>query len=291
MYDVVIHALLESLKVFLFVVIFHVLLSFFEGKLSNILTKHKKVSPLVGSGLGLIPQCGISVISADLYLKEHITLGTIVAIFIACSDEAIPLILSDPEKAIMVIPILIIKFVIGFCVGFLVDIIYRKSKEKVIKHHHDCHHEPVVHIGCCHHEIEGEKESKLKKHLIHPLVHSVKIFIYIFIITVLFGTLVYYVKEENIIAFVESNKYVAPIYSSIIGLIPNCVSSVVISEMYLHNQLSFGSALAGLITNAGLGILVLLKNKKMIKKTCIIIAILLITALVSGYIINLIFGF
>jgi hypothetical protein len=111
MYDVVIHALLESLKVVLFVVIFHVLLSFFEGKLSNILTKHKKVSPLVGSGLGLIPQCGISVISADLYLKEHITLGTIVAIFISCSDEAIPLILSDPEKAIMVIPILIIKFV------------------------------------------------------------------------------------------------------------------------------------------------------------------------------------
>lgn len=291
MIDVINDALLESLKVFLFVIIFHIILSFFEGKLSNFLTKQKKVSPLVGSGLGLIPQCGISVISADLYLKEHITLGTIIAVFISCSDEAIPHILSDPEKAIMVIPLLLIKFVIGFSVGFLIDIVYSKNKENVKKHHHNCHHEPVVYIGCCHHEIEGEKESKLKKHVIHPLIHSVKIFLYIFIITVLFGTIVYYVKEENIISFIESSKYFAPIYSSLIGLVPNCVSSVVISEMYLHDQLSFGSALAGLIANAGLGILVLIKNKKMIKKAIIIILILLTVALFSGYIINLIFGF
>ena len=123
------------------------------------------------------------------------------------------------------------------------------------------------------------------------MIHSLKIFAYIFIITFIFGTIVYYVKEENIIAFIDSNKYFAPIYSSLIGLIPNCVSSVLISEMYLANQISFGSALAGLIANAGLGILVLLKNKKAIKKTLIIILILLLTALICGYIINIIFGF
>ena len=99
-------AMIDSLKVLAFIFIFNVLLSFVESLLTNKMSKSNKINPLTGSLFGLIPQCGVSVISADLYIKEHITLGTIIAIFVACSDEAVPLILSSPEKAIYVLPLL-----------------------------------------------------------------------------------------------------------------------------------------------------------------------------------------
>ena len=106
---VLLHSLLDSLKILGFVFVFHVLLSFFEPVLTKKLSKDNKANPLTGSLFGLIPQCGVSVIGADMYLKSHITMGTLLAIFIACSDEAIPIILSEPSKALSVLPILLLK--------------------------------------------------------------------------------------------------------------------------------------------------------------------------------------
>ena len=285
------HALLDSLKVLAFVFIFNVLLSFFESFFTNKLAKSHKINPLTGSLFGLIPQCGVSVISADLYIKEHLTMGTIVAIFIACSDEAIPIILSNPSKALYVLPLLLSKIIIGFVVGFLVDFIYKKSKENVHHHHEECEHEHEVKVGCCNHDINNDEESKLHKHLLHPLLHSFKLFIYIFVINFIFGTIIFYIGEDTIETILKNNKYFTTIYATIIGLIPNCASSVIITNLFINGNLSFGSTLAGLITNAGLGMVVLLKNKNMIKKTIVIIGILVLTALVSGYVINLIFDF
>lgn len=288
---VFIHALLDSLKIIAFVFIFNVLLSFFEAKLTKRLSKNKKTNPLTGSIFGLIPQCGVSVIGADLYLKSHISMGTIIAMFIACSDEAIPIILSESSKALSVIPLLLLKMTIGFVVGFLVDMIYRKSKERARLHHHDCHHHEEIKVGCCHHEINSEEESPLHRHLIHPLIHSFKLFIYIFGINFLFSTIIYFIGEVTFVNVLKNNKYFTVLYATIIGLIPNCASSVIITDLYIMGSLSFGATLAGLISNSGLGLLVLLKNKKMIKKTIVIISILVLTALVSGYVSNLIFGF
>ena len=288
---VLLHALLDSLKVLAFVFAFNVILSFLEVSFTNRLAKSNKLNPLTGSIIGLIPQCGVSVISADLYVKEHLSMGTIVAVFIACSDEAVPIILSNPDKALSVLPLLLLKFIIGFVVGFLVDLIYRKSVHKVHEHKHECHHEVEVKVGCCHHEINNEKENKLHRHLLHPILHSFKLFIYIFIINFIFGTIIYLIGEETFINILQNNKYFTPLYATLIGLIPNCASSVIITDLYIMGQLSFGATLAGLITNAGLGMVVLFKNKNMIKKTIVIISILVLTALVSGYVINLIIGF
>lgn len=288
---VLLDAILDSLKVLLFVFIFNFMLSFFEEKLTKKIENSHKINPLFGSFIGLIPQCGVSVISADLYVKKHITLGTIVAVFIACSDEAIPIIISEPTKALSVIPLILTKFLIGLTIGFLVDLIYRKSKEKVDKHHGECHHEHEVKIGCCHHEINDENDSKFKRHFIHPIIHSLKLILYIFIFNFIFGTVIYLIGEETFENILESNKYFTPIYATMIGLIPNCASSVLITNLFISGKLSFGTTLAGLITNSGLGILVILKNKKTIKKAIIIMTILVLTALVSGYVINLIFGF
>lgn len=291
MEHVFIHALLDSLNIIVVVFVFNVLLSFFESTFTSKLVKTNKLNPLSGSLIGLIPQCGISVISADLYLKEHLSMGTIVAIFIACSDEAIPIILSNPDKALSVIPLLILKFVIGFCVGFLVDLIYRKHLNKVKEHHKHCEHEVEIKVGCCHHEINSVEEKPIERHLIHPIIHSLKLLLYIFLINFIFGTIIYLIGEETFISILKNNKYLTPLYAILIGLIPNCVSSVIITDLYIMGQLSFGTTLAGLITNAGLGMIVLLKNKNMIKKTMVIMSILVLTALVSGYVINLMIGF
>lgn len=288
---VILHAVLDSLKVLAFVFIFNVLFSLFEASFTKKIEKSHKINPLTGSLIGLIPECGVSVISADLYVKEHISMGTLIAIFITCSDEAIPMILSNPSKALSVLPLLLIKFIIGFIVGYLVDIIYRKSKHDVDMHKDDCHHVEEIQIGCCHHEINNTKENKIKRHLIHPILHSLKLFLYVLAINFIFGTIIYLIGEETFVEILKNNKYFTPIYATLIGLIPNCASSVIITNLYIMGQISFGATIAGLITNAGLGMIVLLKNKNMIKKTIVIISILVLTALVSGYVINLIIGF
>lgn len=291
MVDALIDALLDSLKVLAVVVVFYILISFIEGKISRLMNRRNKFSTAIGAVSGLIPQCGISVVAADMYYKEHITMGTIIAVFIACSDEALPIMLSEPSKILMVFPLLLIKLVVGFIVGFSVDLVYKKSTEEAIEHLDHCEHEEEVHVGCCHHHIDDKEERSLHKHLLHPLLHSLKIFGYILAVNVVFALLIYYIGEDNINEFLVQNKYLTPLASSLVGVIPNCASSVVITDMYLLDNISFGACISGLIMNAGLGMIVLLRKPNMWKKTLIIFTIMFVTSLVVGYLICFIFGF
>lgn len=275
-------ALKDSALVLAFVFLFHVILAFFEDKLAKILVRKRYTGPLFGSLFGMIPQCGTSVLAADLYIKKYITLGTIVAVFLSCSDEALILLLTRPsEKTWLVIPLVLSKFLIGFAIGILVDLIYRKQEtiepEKELEdviceehHHHNVH---------------------LHKYLIHPLIHALEIFAYVLVINIILGLIIGSVGEENFANFITSNRYVAPIFASLIGLIPNCASSVLLSELFLGGNLSFGALVAGLLVNSGLGIAMLLKSKSTLKKAGIILAICSATSIFFGYIICLISGF
>ena len=285
MKEVFIDSFLESLSVLWFVLIFNVILSFVEEKLSKILSNNKKVSPVVGSGLGLIPQCGISVVSSDLYIKNKITIGTLIAIFIASSDEAIPILLSDSNNFLSVLCLLMIKFGLGLSIGLFIDFILKSRKEIRLDNSNE------VHIGCCGHEIDSHHESVYKRHIIHPIIHAFKIFMYVFVINLIFGLMIYLIGSNEISLFLEKNKYFTPLFASILGLVPNCASSVILANMFMLNQLSFGALTSGLIANSGLGLVLLVKNKKMIKKTLIIISILLLVSILSGYIICMISGF
>ena len=292
------HSAIDSLKVLGFAFIIYVILSFLEGKITNLLKKHKGLNPILGASAGLIPQCGISVIAADLYLKKHITMGTLVAVFFACSDEALPILLSDHTKALWIIPLLLIKLVMGFTIGYLVDLFIDKREEH-LEHleeaqHHEHQHEGEdesmedmenVHVGCCHHHIE-EDESKLKVHLLHPFVHSLKIFMYVFAVNILFGLIIHWIGGEDVlINFLSKNEALAPIVASIVGLIPNCASSVLITEIFLLDGLPFAGLVAGLAVNSGLGLVYLIKNRKSVKDVLIILSILFISAVSVGYII------
>lgn len=295
MKDVLLDAFIDSIKVFVVVFVIYILLSFVEDKIANSkkFSKENKLSPLIGASAGLVPQCGLSVVSADMYVKGHITMGTLVAVFIACSDEAIPIMLSDASKIKWVLPILLIKLVVGFLVGYLVHLLHHKETTEVMEHvkHCDDHSHEEVHVGCCHHDIEHDGKGKLHEHLIHPLVHSVKLFIYVFVINIIFGIIVWQVGEDSIADFISQNKYLTPIYSTLVGIIPNCASSVIITELYISSGLSLGACMAGLIMNAGLGMVVLMKNRSMIKKTLIIMGIMISTSLIVGYALCFIFGF
>lgn len=289
MFDVFIDSLIDSLIVLAVLFVVNFITAFFESKINDTLEKSKRWSPLLGGFFGLLPQCSFSVVATDLYQKKHITMGTLIAVFIATSDEALPILLSHPENYLQLIILLALKFVIGVIVGFIVDGIFNKKVEEVGLHEEHCEHEEEVHFGCCSHEIE--EDSKVKRYLLHPLLHSVKIFAYVFVINFLFGLLVYFVGVDNISAFLTANKYFTPLYAIIIGLIPNCAASILITNLFVLKAISFGSLLSGLIVNAGLGVMLLFKDKKNMKNNFLIVGILIFVAIITGYVTSLITGF
>lgn len=279
---IILDALKDSALVFAFVFLFHLILSLFEDKMAKLLTQKRYIGPVFGSIFGIIPQCGTSVLAADLYIKKYITLGTIVAVFLSCSDEALILLLTHPsEKTIMVLPLVGIKIVIGMAVGLLIDLVYKK--QEIVEHE-----EEFEDVTCEEHHHE---HVKIHKYLIHPLIHSLEIFAYVLIINIALGLIIGAVGEENFSNFIVSNRYLSPLFSSLIGLIPNCVSSVLLSELFIDGHLAFGALVAGLLVNSGLGIMVLLKNKKSLKSAFIILGICFAVAIIVGYVTCLISGF
>ena len=280
--DILLDALLDSLKVFSLVFILYFALSFVENFIARKLSSNNKVSPFFGSLLGLIPQCGISVAASDLYIKRKITIGTLVAVFLACSDEAIFILLSS-DKILTVFPLLLIKLIVGFIIGILIDnIMFRKQKLK-----ND--NEEVV--SCAHNHEHHHHDSRIKHNIKHTLLHSVEIFVYVLIVNVIFGLLIEFLGEARLINFLQNNKYLAPLFSSIVGVIPNCASSVILSELFILNGLSFGALLSGLLMNAGLGLVYLFKKKENIKTNINILIIMFIASLLVGYLTCLINGF
>lgn len=280
MSDVILDALIDSLKVLGVSIVIYILLSFVEDKISRLFVKHKNVSPLIGASTGLIPQCGISVVAADMYQKEHITAGALMAVFFACSDEAFPILLTNVNKMIYIIPLIILKFVFGCILGYIVDLILKRKNLKEVT--------SEIHVGCCQHEIDNKDEKPFHKHLLHPLVHSLKIWLYVFIINILFGIMVYCIGEESILSFLDSNVFLGPILAGIIGLVPNCASSVLMTELFIMDGLSFGALFTGLCVNAGLGVIYLLKFKKQRINALKMMLTLFIYSVCIGYVILLI---
>ena len=280
--DILLDSLKDSVLIFAFVFLFHVILSFIETPVSNFLIKRRKTSPIFGSLFGLIPQCGTSVIAADLYVKKYITVGTLIAVFLSCSDEALIVLISDwSTKSLAVFPLMGIKLAAGIIFGLLIDLIIRHQHIEEVDHieeEKECH----TH----HHE-----NTPAHAHLIHPLIHSLKILAYVFVINLALGLIIGFVGQDAFNSFMSTNKYLAPLFASIIGLIPNCASSVFVSELYLSGTLSFGALLAGLLVNSGLGIMILFKEYKSLKKTFIIMGVCFAIAVILGYITCLVSGF
>lgn len=284
--EVLLDALWDTLKLFPFLFLIYVLIEIIERRTT--VTQNKKVlqgplAPLIGSATGLIPQCGFSVMAAKLYDKGLILTGTILAVFIATSDEALIILISDMSAAHAVMPLILIKLVFSVGTGYLVNFIL--SNEKLAET--GIPHREPAHFCCGDHEggLLGE-ESDLKAYFLNPLLHSLKIWVYLFMVNLVFGYVIDMVGDENIATAIAGGPFVQPLITGLVGLIPNCASSVILTGAYINNAIYFGSLVGGLCSNAGLGLVVLFKNTKKLKRNILIVITLYVIAVVAGIAVN-----
>ncbi|MBR1374167.1 arsenic efflux protein [bacterium] len=273
--DWVVDAICDSVHLlpFLFIVflIIELLEFYYADKINSSLKKTGKSGVLVGSLASIIPQCGFSVIASSLYSKRIITRGALIAVYLATSDETIPILLATPTKAHLIIPIVGLKLLIGIVFGYLIDVI---SPTKVVDNE-DYTPDIMEEEGCCKHDIEHGHKREI---FIHPIVHTANVFGFILVITLILN---YCLENVTVTNIIEGSKFIQPIIAGFVGLIPNCAISIGITMMLIKGSITFGAAMSVLLANAGLGLLVLLKNNDF-KDTVKVISIVLVISILSG---------
>ena len=280
--EVFLDSILDTLKVFPFILVIYILIEFLEHK-TSFSSNHRllqgKLAPLIGTVTGIIPQCGFSVMAAKLYDKKYIRTGTLIAVFLATSDEALIVLIVNPAGAAAVAPLIAVKVVVGLIAGYAINFILRNEH---LAQPEESDHEDI-HAYSCGREHDGK--SAVKVYFVEPLLHSLKVALYIFVVTLIFGYIFEY-NEAAIISSFVGGPYVEPLITAAIGLIPNCASSAVIAQTYCEGGIMFGSMVAGLCCNAGLGFVVLLKDVKKIKRNLLLIVTVYAISMLVGIAVN-----
>lgn len=273
--DALLHALKDTLIAIPFLFLAYLIMEFIEHKASDkmetSLKKYGRLGPLIGGPLGCIPQCGFSASASNLYTAGMITEGTLIAVFLATSDEAIPILIGSPEAHSSIWKFIVCKLVIAITSGFAIDFIYKllKIKKTPIEMCEDC--------GC------EEEEGILKP----AIKHTLKITLFIFIVNLTLESILIFVPQETLNSILLSGSYAQPFITALLGLIPNCAISVAITELYVAGSLSFGSAIAGLCSGAGVGVAILFRTNKSIKENLRIVAILYTISALFGFVLML----
>ena len=277
MLEILHHTIIDSIKLLPFLFVTYLIMEYIEHKTSKkakeTIKKSGKYGPLFGSILGIFPQCGFSVSATNLYSARVITLGTLISVYLVTSDEMIPIFISEAVPIDVMLKILGIKLIIGIIAGFAIDLVYRK-------YHKNQEEEKIVELcekDHCHCE-EGIIKSSIK--------HSLNIFIYIIIITFIINLIVHFIGEDVIASFIYNKPIIGPILAGLIGLIPNCASSVVLTKMYLENVITVSTLISGLLVGAGLGLAVLFKTNKGVKENIKIVLLLYCIGVASGIILG-----
>lgn len=275
MLHIIEHSVLDSLKLVPFLFLTYLVMEYLEHKAGDktqkVIGKAGKCGPLLGGILGAAPQCGFSTAASNLYAGRVISMGTLLAVYLSTSDEMLPILISAKAEPALIVKILVLKVLIGMAAGFLVDFLFAgKQKE----HHH-------IHEMCeeqnCHCE-EGILRSAIN--------HTVRITFFILLITFALNLVMHYVGEDALASLLRDHGIVGPILSGLVGLIPNCASSVVITQLYLEGAMSFGTMMAGLLVGAGVGVLVLCRVNHNRKENLQIIGLLYLIGVVSGIILG-----
>lgn len=270
---------IDSIKLLPFLFITYLIMEYIEHKTSNkvkeVIKKSGKFGPIIGGLLGILPQCGFSVSATNLYAARVITLGTLISVYLVTSDEMLPILITEAIPITTIFTILGIKLVIGILAGQIIDFVMRKTKKEQQQEHIEelCEHEH------CHCE-DGIVKSSVK--------HSINILIFIFVVTLIINCLITLIGEEVIAQFISQNIILGPVIAGIIGLIPNCASSVILTELFIEKVISMPILISGVAVNAGVGILVLFKTNKNLKENIKIVSLLYIIGVISGLILEII---
>ena len=279
MQDLLTDVLHDTLSMLPFLYAAYVFMEYLEhksnDKMQRLLAGTRRFGPLVGSVLGIVPQCGFSVIAGGLYMNGSITLGTLIAVFVSTSDEAIPILIAQPNQLDVLVQVIAVKLVIGCISGYLIDLL--------VKQHHLKENHPL-------HDIHEHCDEEQKKHpsiFAIAFLHTLKIFLFIFCVNFIISFIIHEFGEEALAQFLGAGSFLQPLFASLVGFIPNCAASVILSQLFIDGVVSFGALTAGLITSAGLGLLVLFKMYDNKKDICRILGILFIIALVTGSILQI----
>lgn len=278
MNEVLLDTLIDTLKLIPFLFLAFLLIEYMEHKLSkrsrNAISKAGRFGPFFGSLLGAIPQCGFSVMATNLYATRIVTLGTLIAIYLSTSDEMLPVLLSHQVKIGLVVKILLFKVVIGMFCGFIIDFLLRKKEVKKAQ----------IDYSICDEEECDCKHGILKSTLKHTFMTT----LFIFIISLILNIIMHFIGSDVLSKMFLKNSFFGSFITSLVGLIPNCGASVVITELYLKGAISFGSMIGGLLTGSGISLLVLFRVNRNIYDNLKILFLLYGIGVISGVVIDII---
>jgi len=302
MTQIIIDALLDTTKMIPLLLVIGIEL--IEYKFGSLIRQKVQqaghAGPLIGAIAGTFPQCGFSVVTAALYTQKLVTIGTFLAVLLSTSDEALPVILAQPDKIHLIWPLLITKIIIALIAGYAVDFLFRKSNARTLAHISNYakgadesghHHESVAEEpACCGHSTSSSaKKFNYQEIIWHPIKHTAKIFLFIFLVTVAINALIFYVGADKFAALLLGHTFWQPVIAALVGLIPNCAASVAITQFYLNGAISYGAVIAGLSASGGLGILVLFKEDKDKKDIFKVVGLLFGISVISGLLIQYLF--
>ncbi len=271
--EIILHALLDTLKIVLFLFAAYLIMEFIEHKASGRLEKSIKkagaLGPLVGGAVGAIPQCGFSALAANFFTGRIITAGTLIAVFLSTSDEMLPVLLSGNIGIDKILLIIGYKALVGIIVGFIVDLVLRFIKRE----------EEEISID----EICENDNCHCERGIFHSAIHhTLTVGTFVLLVTFLINALVLFIGEENLTRLLYNKPVIGHFIAAVFGLIPNCAASVVLCEFCVSGYITTGTMLSGLFSGAGVGLLVLFRVNKRMRENLIIVALLLTSATLFG---------
>ncbi len=273
------HTIEESLRLLPFLLVTYIVMEYIEQKMEDkaqhYVQRSGKLGPVIGGILGAFPQCGFSAAAASLYSGHVITRGTLIAIFLSTSDEMLPVLISQKAPMNMILSILGMKVIIGILGGILVDVVRHMVRKKP-------RHEMDIHHVCEHDHCQCEDGSILKS----ALLHTIQVFVFILIVSFAFNFVIEIVGQESLSRFILNRPMIGSIVTGMVGLIPNCAASVVITQLYLGGAMSLGAMMSGLLVGAGIGLIVLFRTNESIKQSLKLTLILYTIGVGAGILID-----
>ena len=315
MWEVVEDALLDTGKMLPFLFGAYLLIEFIERKTSRKMQRRLSrlgpLGPIGGALLGVVPQCGFSVTAAGLFSEGIITIGTVIAVFLSTSDEALPILVSHPESFSYLWKLILLKVGIAIVAGIGVDLavfLFRRSRQgdggrdaplsdeddrseadppETIACEDGCDHQ---HGESCGHDHHGHKDCGCGSGgniFVSSVCRTIKTGLFILVVNLALGTAIYFIGEETIGSVMLHDTVFQPFLAALVGMIPNCASSVILTELFLEGALSFGSCLAGLCIGAGIGLAVLFRRKRNWKVNLFIVGFLYAVSVSAGLLTDL----
>lgn len=279
-WEILEHATLDCLKMLPILFLTYILIEYIEHKHSEKLHKALSVQShfgfAIGAALGVVPQCGFSAMASRLYSSRVITLGTLLAVFLSTSDEAIPILLANPQSYGVMVKLIAIKVVAAMVAGILVDTVFRKF---VTKGNSGGYVEDNTSCSC--HKHDHNEHYNIFTSALKRTLHITLI---LFVVSFLLSSVVHIIGHEVLEHWLTSLGSWQIFAAALIGLIPNCAASVLITGLLISGGLSFPAAVAGLCTGAGVGLIVLFRTNSNMKENMKIIALLYAFGCATGLI-------